>query len=142
MHISTSFWGRPIAALFLILLLGACATFEKGVGAAKLAILESPEFAEMTLTDVVNAKKLAVLTGDKLSLLCWNHIEDFVRANAPVDKAVAGKVVGPLSTYQQARNVRRTVIGVEISDEFRIACGPMLTDTMSAIGRIGIRILL
>ena len=136
MHISIHRLGRPIAALFLALLLGACATFEKGVGAARLAVLESPEFAEMTLVDVVNAKKLAALTDDKLSLRCWDHIE------ASVDLTAAGEVVGPLSAYQQARNVRRAVIEVEISDEFRIACGPMLTDSMSAIGRIGIRIIL
>ncbi len=135
-------WALPAAALLIPLLLGACATFEKGVGAAKLAVLESPEFAEMTLVDVVNAKKLAALTDDRLSLLCWDHIEDFVRTNAPADNIETGEAVGPLSTYQKARNVRRTVIEVDISDEFRIACGPMLTDSLSAVGRIGIRIAL
>ncbi len=134
---------QPIfIALSLALLLGACASFEKGILIARSQVLASPEFAEMTLKDVVNAKKLALLTDDKLSLLCWNHIEDFVRTNAPASLDEAGKVVGPLSTYQKARNVRRTVIEVEIDDAFRIACGPMLTDSMSAIGRIGIKIIL
>ena len=128
--------------LSLLLFLGGCATFEKGVLVARQKVLTSPEFAEMTLVDVVEAKKLATLTDDKLSLLCWDHIETFVRANAPEAGVSTGKVVGPLSAYQQARNIRRTVVEVEISDEFRLACGPMLTDSMAAIGRIGIRIIL
>ena len=126
----------------LLILLSACATFEKGVLVARQKVLTSPEFAEMTLVDVVEAKKLAALTEDKLSLLCWDHIETFVRENAPEAGVSTGKVVGPLSAYQQARNIRRTVVEVEISDEFRLACGPMLTDSMAAIGRIGIRIAL
>ena len=128
--------------LSLLLFLGGCATFEKGVLIARQQVITSPEFAEMTLKDVVNAGKLAVLTDDKLSLLCWDHIEAFVRENAPVSLDEAGEVVGPLSAYQKARNVRRTVLDVEIDDAFRIACGPMLTDSMSAIGKIGIRIAL
>ncbi len=142
MRIFTHKLGQLIAALSLIPLLGACASLEKGVLVARSQILASPEFAEMTLKDVVNAGKLAVLTDDKLSLLCWDHIEAFVRENAPVSLDEAGEVVGPLSAYQKARNVRRTVIEVEIGDAFRIACGPMLTDSMSAIGRVGIRIIL
>ena len=138
--------GRPIGlVIVLALLLGGCATFERGVGAARLAVLESPDFAEMSLVDVVNAKRLAGLTNDKLSLMCWDHIETFVRANAPepgTEPTIAAAKLGPLSIYQKARNVRRTMIEVEISDEFRIACGPMLTDSMSAIGRRGIRIAL
>lgn len=135
-----------LASSLLLMALGACATFEKGVLVARSQILASPEFAEMTLVDVVNAGRLAVLTEDKLSILCWDHIEDFVRTNAPVslneDGEVVGDVTGPLSMYQKARNIRRTLIDVKIDDAFRIACGPMLTDSMSAIGRIGIRIAL
>lgn len=133
---------RLFCALTLLLFFGGCATFEKGVLVARQQVLESPDFAEMTLVDVVNAGKLALLTDDKLSILCWDYIEAFVRENAPVSLNEAGEVVGPLSAYQKARNVRRTVVEVEISDPLRIACGPMLTDSMSAIGRFGVRVIL
>ena len=128
--------------IILALLLSACASFERGVLVARSQVLASPEFAAMTLVDVAEAKKLALLTDDKLSLRCWDHIEAFVRENAPVSLDEAGKVVGPLSAYQLARNIRRTVVEVGIDDVFRLACGPMLTDSMSAIGRLGIRIIL
>ncbi len=135
-----------LASFLLLGVLGACAGFEKGVLVARSQVIASPDFAEMTLVDVVNAKRLALRTDDKLALMCWNHIEDFVRTNAPVslneDGEVVGDVSGPLSVYQKARNIRRTVLEVKISDPLRIACGPMLTDSMGAIGRFGIRIIL
>lgn len=137
---------KTIILIPALLLTVACATLEKGVLVARQQILTSPDFAEMTLVDVVNAKKLALLTDDKLSLLCWDYIEDFVRTHAPVSLNEAGEVVGdvtgPLSMYQKARNIRRTVFEIEISDPLRIACGPMLTDSMTAIGRFGIKIAL
>jgi hypothetical protein len=133
---------KLFCALALFLLLGGCATFEKGVLVARQQVLTSPEFAEMTLKDVENAGKLALLTDDKLSILCWDYIEDFVRTHAPEAGVETGEVVGPLSAYQKARNIRRTVVDIEISDPFRVACGPMLTDSMSMIGKIGIRIAL
>ena len=39
-------------------------------------------------------------------------------------------------------NLRRQVIEFKISDQFRLECGPMLTDTMGALGRLGIRMAL
>lgn len=133
---------KSIILILTLLLVGGCATFEKGVLVARQQVLTSPEFAEMTLVDVVNAGKLALLTDDKLAIQCWNHIENFVRTHAPLSLNEAGEVVGPLSAYQKARNIRRTVVDVKIDDAFRIACGPMLTDSMSAIGKIGVRIAL
>lgn len=133
---------QPIFLVLTLLFVGGCASFEQGVLVARSQVLASPDFAEMTMEDVVNAKKLALLTDDKLSLLCWDYIEWFVGENAPEGGVETGEVVGPLSAYQKARNVRRTVVEVEISDALRIACGPMLTDSMSAIGRVGIRIIL
>lgn len=134
--------GRLITLVLALILLSSCTSFEKGVLVARHQVLTSPDFAEMTLVDVVNAGKLALLTDDKLSILCWDYIEDFVRTHAPVSLDENGKVVGPLSAYQKARNVRRLIVDVEISDPFRIACGPMLTDSLSAIGKFGIRLTL
>jgi hypothetical protein len=138
---------RIWVSIAFALLLSGCASFERGVLVARSQVLASPEFAAMTLVDVVEAKKLASFTDDKLALRCWDHIEAFVRKNAPVSLDEAGKVVGPLSAYQKARNIRRVVIEVGIDDAFRIACSPMLTDSLgisltSAIGRLGIRIIL
>jgi len=126
----------------LALLLSGCTTFERGVGATGVAIRQSSEFAELVLADVLEAKKLAAQTNDKLALLCWDYVEEFTRANSLDPESPMGKVIGVLSGYQQARNVRRTVVEVKISDEFRLACGPMLTDTMGALGRLGIRVVL
>jgi len=134
---------KPIVFIVLILtLLSGCATFDRGVSATGAAIRQSSEFAELVLADVLEAKKLAEQTNDELALLCWTYVEEFTRANSPDPEIPVGQAIGVLSRYQQVRNVRRTVVEVEISDEFRFACGPMLTDTMGALGRLGIRIAL
>ena len=123
----------------LLLFLGACA---QGMGAVKFGIQTDAEFNEVVLEDVRQAKLLAEQTNDMLAVKCWTYLEDFTVANTPGLETPAGKVVGIFSAYQQARNVRRTVIEVEISDQFRLECGPMLTDSMGALGRLGVRIAL
>ena len=125
--------------IVLALLLGACA---QGIGAVSHGIQTDPEFNEIFLEDVQQAKLLAQQTDDKLAVKCWSYLEQFAITNAPGTETPAGKVVGVFSAYQQARNVRRTIVEVEISDQFRLECGPMLTDTMGALGRIGIRLAL
>ncbi len=122
-----------------LLALGACA---QGAGAVKLGIQTNAEFNEVVLKDVIQARLLAEYTNDDLAIMCWSYLEKFTLANAPADGAVTGEVVGVFSTYQQARNVRRTVVEVNISDEFRRQCGPMLTESMGALGRIGMKIAL
>lgn len=129
-------------ATLALITLGACATFEKGISVAKVQIQQSPEFAELVLADALEARKLAEQTNDKLAVLCWDYIAEFTRVNSPDPDTPIGQVIGVLSGYQKARNVRRTVVEVEISDEFRIACGPMLTESMGALGRLGIRLIL
>lgn len=131
-------WCIPIF-ITLALALGACS---QSIGAVKLGIQTSAEFNEIVLEDVRQAKLLAEQTNDILGVKCWAYIEKFALANGPGDETEAGKVVGVFSTYQMARNVRRTVIEVKVSDAFRLECGPMLTDTMGALGRIGIRLAL
>ena len=120
-------WLLLAFALVLTLLLTGC------VGAGLKGI---------QLADVREAIVLAKSANDTLALKCWTYVEEFAVANAPPRESPAGKVVGVFSAYQLARNVRRTVVEVEISDQFRLECGPMLTDTMGALGRIGIRLAL
>lgn len=124
-------------SFFLALFLGGCSQAIEGV---KLGIQTNAEFNEIVLSDVRQAKLLAETGGDHLALKCWTYLEEFTIENAPRTETTAGKVVGVFSAYQQTRNVRRNVIEVEISDQFRLECGPMLTDTMGTLGRIGIRI--
>ena len=119
------------------LALSGCA---QGFGAVKAGIQTDAEFNEIVLVDVQQAIVLATQANDELALMCWSYLEQFTLDNAPDAENPAGKVVGVFSAYQKARNVRRTVIEVEISDQFRLECGPMLTDSMGALGRLGIRI--
>ena len=123
--------------LVLALLLSGCA---QGIGAVKFGIQNDPEFNEIVLEDVRQAMKMAIQTNDTLAVKCWAYLEEFTVANAPGIETPAGKVVGVFSAYQRARDLRRTVIEVEISDQFRLECGPMLTDSMGALGRLGVRI--
>ncbi len=125
---------KPIV---LLLVLGACS---QTAGPIQIGIQTSTEFNEIGLEDVRQAKLLAERTNDTLAVKCWAYLEEFTVENAPGTETPAGKVVGVFSAYQKARNVRRTVIEVEISDEFRLECGPMLTESMGALGRIGIRL--
>lgn len=123
----------------VVLLLGGCAT---GVVVAKHNIQTSPEYNQSVLVDVQNAKLLASETTDTLALKCYDYIEAFTLANAPDAVTQAGKVVGVLSAYQKARNIRRTVVDSKISDQLRLECAPMLMDSGEAMGRLGIRLLL
>ncbi len=134
----------PTRALWIPIALALLLTGCVGslIGATKVGIQQSAEFNEIVLTDVREAILLAKSANDTLALKCWTYVEEFAVANAPSVESPAGKVVGVFSGYQLARNVRRTVVEVEISDQFRLECGPMLTDSMGALGRIGIRLML
>ena len=129
---------KVLGALVGAFLLAGCA---QGIGAAKLAIQTDLEFNEIFLEDVRQAKLLAERADDALALKCWTYLEEFATANAPGTETQAGKMVGVLSAYQKARNARRNIVEVKISDQFRLECGPMLTETMGALGRLGVRIM-
>ena len=98
-------------------------------------------FNKVVLEDVRQAKLMAERTEDVLALKCWTYLEEFTLARVG-DEIPAGEVVGVLSTYQKARNVRRTVIEVRLSDEFKLECGPMLIDSVGALRRLGLRSIL
>ena len=125
--------------IVLALLLGGCA---RSIGAVSYGIQTNVEFNVLFLEDVQQAKLLAKAANDPLAVKCWSYLEEFAVANAPEAETPAGKVTGVLSLYQRGRNLRRQVIEFKISDQFRLECGPMLTDTMGALGRLGIRMAL
>lgn len=132
---------RKILAILpiVLLLLGGCA---QGIATAKLGVQTDPEYNKSVLLDVQNAKLLASPTDDILALKCWDYIEAFTLANAPGAVTSAGEVVGVLSAYQKARNLRRTIVEAEISDQLRLECAPMILDSVEVMGRLGIRLLL
>lgn len=128
-----------IPTFLMALLLGACS---QGIGAINQGIQTDAAFNELFLEDVKQARLLAEQTNDVLAIKCWSYLEQFAVANAPSEATVSGKTTGVLSVYQRGRNLRRGVVEFKISDQFRLECGPMLTDTMGALGRIGIRLVL
>ncbi len=132
---STKFLSIPV--LLIGLLLSGCA---QGVGAIKFGIQKDAKFNQLVLKDVRQARILAEDTNDWLAAKCWAYLEEFTLVHTPGTLTPAGRVVGIFSAYQQARNVRRTIVEVEISDQFRMECGPMLTDSSGALGRLGIRL--
>ncbi len=115
LHISVSF--------FLVLLLAGC----------------SSRFRDIVLADAQQAKLMAEQADDQLAVKCWTHLEKLTLANQPDPDALVGRVVGVLSAYQKARNVRRKV-EAGISDQSRLECGPMLMESRSVFKRLGARV--
>ncbi len=132
-------FSKSILVLLAGLLLSGCA---QTVEAIKHGIQQDAEFNEIVLKDVRQAQLLAEATNDTIALKCWTYLEEFAVANTPGMETRAGKVVGVFSAYQKARNVRRTIVEIEISDQFRLECGPMLTDSAGVLGRLGIRLVI
>ena len=132
-------WKWALGALVGVMAMFFLAGCAQSISGIKDKIQTDVEFNEVVLEDVRQAKVLAASTNDALAMKCWSYLEEFTIANAPGLETPAGEVVGVFSTYQKARNIRRTIVEVKVSDAFRLECGPMLTDSMGALGRIGIR---
>ena len=129
---------KILASIALVILVSGCS----GIGGVSGKLQTDAEFNEIILDDVHQSILMATRANDQLALKCWKYIEDFALAHAPEEGVESGKVVGALSAYQKARNARRLVIEVKISDNFRLECGPMLTESMGALGKLGIRLAL
>ncbi len=125
-----------LAFIGVVLLALAACTPTQGIGAASFRLQTDAEFNTYFLEDVQQAKVMATLTNDRLAVHCWTYLETFAEENAPDPTVETGNIVGALSAYQAARNVRRAIIEVKLSDDFRFECGPMLMDSRSALGRL------
>ncbi len=130
---------KTLIGLMLLVLVSGCAG---GISGASGQLQTDTEFNEIILEDVRQSILMAERANDELALKCWRYIETFALEHAPKEGIESGKVVGPLSAYQKARNARRLVVEVKISDQFRLECGPMITESAGALGRLGIRIAL
>lgn len=100
------------------------------------------KFNEFVLEDAQQAMIMAVRTDDSLAVKCWTYLQDMAESDNPDATLPRGEVVGALSAYQKTRNVRRVVTNLEVSDQFKLECGPMLIDSAGAVSRIGIKVLL
>ncbi len=132
-------YGRPMVIALALILLSGCA---QGVAAVSHGIQTDAEFNEIVVADVRQAQRLAEQGDDPIALQCWTYIEEFAVANAPGGEVRDADTEGVFSIYQKARNLRRNAIEVEITDAFRLACGPMLIESMGALGRLGVRMAL
>jgi len=133
--------------LALIAGLGACtAAIEKGASAGKAIAAVSPEAHARFLEDAQAAHAIAVAGEDVMAELCFTHIVDYLEANPAAGNAETLAIKGVMSAYAKGRVVRRAVDGQEgVSEEFWIACGPMLSESRAFIGDVfgdvGLRIL-
>ena len=126
---------RIFALLLLAASLSGCAA---GATAIKTGIVNDAEFNLLVIEDVNQAILLATQSNDVLGLMCWTYIQEFALSHAPAEGVEVGEAVGIFSIYQKARNVRRT-IQLELSDDFRMECGPMLTESLGVLERVAIR---
>ena len=126
---------RIFTVLLMAVSLVGCS---KALLTTKTAIVNDAEFNLLVIEDVEQSILLAQESNDALALSCWTYIRDFALSHAPEEGTEIGNVVGVFSAYQKARNVRRTV-QLELSDDFRIQCGPMLTESLGVLERVAIR---
>lgn len=103
---------RYTIALLAALLLAGCA---------------SPDI-RVTAKDLAAATRLAERGQDRLALQCYAYWKPRIGTDEPIE------IVGPLSAYQLARNVRRLVEGA--SEEATLACGPLRADSTGAVLRL------
>ncbi len=127
---------KPIVIAFALAAMIALSGCAQGVGATKAKLQTDPDFNDVFVKDVELALTMARRTDDILAIQCWEYLQQFAIEVRPDSETKIGKSAGALSAYQKARNIRRTIVEVEISDLFRLKCGPMLTDSAAALGRL------
>lgn len=95
---------------------------------------------QIVANDVNNARLMSKAAGDPLAEKCWTYLQEVSSANATNSGSEGGKVVGVLSAYQKARTARRRGFNLDLSDDFKLNCGPMLIDSAGAMRRLGLKI--
>jgi hypothetical protein len=108
---------KGIAAILLLLVLGACVGMPKDV-------------AKFTVVDLERALVLA--EGDTAATNCWSSLLPYAEAAAERD---APDAVGAASKFQKVRNLRRA-LRAGIPEEVGIACAPLVVGTQKTILRL------
>jgi hypothetical protein len=139
-----------LAFLGLSLLLTGCAAPQVGdpaVDAGDQAVGSFlDDLGRFTANDLEVAMKLTgdrdldgqvdpdVVNGDPVALQCYAYLHGKVTTDGGGETIT---VAGVVSAFQSARNVKRR-IGTGVSDEFHLACGPLINDVRaSALGLVG-----
>lgn len=129
-----------LAMACALVLIAGCATAPvAGVPAdtetADTADTPLGRISQLAQADVQAALDDANAHGDVIAAQCYAHI----LAVIPTLPNAAAAPKGVVSAFQKARNIRRRV-DQGISDEFTLACGPLITDTRRTALKIGARI--
>lgn len=119
-----------LRALPILLLLAGCVAqpFEEG------------GLQDLFRGDVERALELAEQSNDELAIRCYTYLLTIAPDRSLIPSPGEQEIAGAVTVYQRARNARRSVTG-DVSNEFRIACSPLLADSRAVIRRLGIRIL-
>lgn len=126
-----------ILAIGIAPFLAACA----GVANPETGERQSPVEAllQATAQDARVAHQLAVASGDESGQRCWATVEQ-VAAEKGGDGTVTLAVVGPLSAWQKARNVRM-IIDDGIDERVRRDCAVLVFDAIRTGRRIAGRLV-
>lgn len=122
---------KTIATIAVALALGACSslpdTVQNGDPRDEIAAL-----TELAKTDIESALSDARAHKDKAAVLCYSELLDKIE---DLPKLTASRVVGPVSAFQKARNIRKR-IDEGVSEDVEIACAALANETRGTLRRI------
>lgn len=120
---SSSCWPRFGCLIALLFIMSGCAAVVK------------QQLAALTRSDVETALLLA--KDDSDATFCYVAILETLPER---DEVVSLEAVGPLSTFQKVRNLRRGVTA-DIPAEVHRNCAVLVLDAQRTVKRLGLRIL-
>jgi hypothetical protein len=87
-----------------------------------------------TLVDAQAAKMDADAHNDVIAGTCWTYIATKMES---AGAAPSTQIAGILSAFQKARDIRRG-IGGGVSDEFKLACSPLVLEEINQVGKLAL----
>lgn len=121
---------RYSIVILALIVLGACSATsadEPVLGDGKI------ELGARFKLDIA-AALAATPADDKIALQCWTFVNE--KAQALPDDIDEPKIEGAAHALQLLRNKRR-LLDIVNTDEFKLACGPLVADVRSRVLRIG-----
>lgn len=91
-----------------------------------------------TRIDAEAAQKMAVQSGDTSGQHCWETVTTVLNETGAKDLEEL-KVIGPLSAWQRARNLRLNT-GTGIDERIRSACAVLVIDAVRQGIKIGVNV--